>query len=296
MSPVLLGAFWMLLTTLSFVAMSVSIRALAGEIHAVEILFFRCVIGVLIFVPWIAKTGRTALRTSKFAHHVIRAGMMGAGMMFWFVAIAALPLGDAIALHFTLPLFLIVFAALFLRERVDWAVWLSTFVGFGGVLLVLRPGFQELNIAMFYVLISGALYGGNHCITKVMSTTESPNATAFYMNLLILPGAAIALPFYWIMPDWHHVGWLLIIGFAGSAAHVCLLRAFRYADANVLAPIDFLRLVFAAIAAYFLFGDVSGIMTWVGASVIFLAAYYSTQRAHKLEQAGARADQPATTT
>lgn len=286
MSPVLLGAFWMLLTTLSFVAMSVSIRALAGEIGAVEILFFRCVIGVVIFLPWIAKNGMGVLHTQKFGHHAIRAVMMGTGMVFWFVAIAALPLGDAIALHFTLPLFLIVFAALFLKETVDWAVWLATFIGFGGVLLVLRPGFQEFNIAMIYVLISGALYGGNHCITKVMSTTESPNATAFYMNLLILPGSVIALPFYWVMPEWHHVGWILVIGFAGSSAHVCLLRAFRYADANVLAPIDFLRLVFAAIAAYFLFGDVSGVMTWIGASVIFLAAYYSTWRAQRLERAG----------
>ncbi|MBT5047501.1 MAG: DMT family transporter [Rhodospirillaceae bacterium] len=284
----------MLLTTLSFVAMNVSIRALAGEISAVEILFFRCVIGVMIFLPWIAKNGMGVLHTQKFGHHAIRAVMMGAGMMFWFVAIAALPLGDAIALHFTLPLFLIVFAALFLKEKVDWSVWLATALGFSGVLLILRPGFQEFNIAMIYVLISGALYGGNHCITKAMSTTESPNATAFYMNLLILPGSAIALPFYWVMPQWHHVGWILLIGFAGSSAHVCLLRAFRYADANVLAPIDFLRLVFAATAAYFLFGDVSGIMTWVGACVIFMAAYYSTWRAQKLDQqAKAQAAQPA---
>lgn len=275
----------MLLTTLSFVAMSVSIRALAGEISAVEILFFRTLIGVVIFLPWIARYGTGVLRTQKFGHHAIRAAMMGVGMVFWFVAIAALPLGDAIALHFTLPLFLIVFAALFLRERVDASVWVATAIGFSGVLLILRPGFQEFNIAMIYVLISGALYGGNHCITKAMSTTESPNATAFYMNLLILPGAAMALPFYWTMPQWHHVGWIVVIGFAGSSAHICLLRAFRYADANILAPIDFLRLVFAAGAAYFLFGDVSGVMTWIGACVIFLAAYYTTRKAHRSEQA-----------
>ena len=177
MSPVLLGAFWMLLTTLSFVAMSVSIRALAGEIGAIEILFFRCLIGVVIFLPWIAHNGFRVLRTAKFCHHAIRAVMMGTGMVFWFVAIAALPLGDAIALHFTLPLFLIVFAALFLREKVDGSVWIATCVGFSGVLLVLRPGFQEINIAMFYVLISGALYGGNHCITTVMASTESPGVS-----------------------------------------------------------------------------------------------------------------------
>ena len=275
----------MLMTTLSFVVLSVSIRALSGDIGAVEILYFRCLIGVVLFLPWIAQNGVRVLRTAKFGQHVLRAALMGVGMMFWFVAIAALPLGDAIALHFTLPLFLIVFAAIFLREKVDSSVWIATAIGFSGVLLILRPGFQELNIAMFYVLLSGALYAGNHTMTKMMSGTESPNTTAFYMNLLILPGAAMALPFNWVMPDWHHVGWILAIGIAGSTAHICLLRAFRHADANILAPIDFLRLVFASIAAYFLFGDVSGVMTWIGACVIFLAAYYTTRKAHRIEQA-----------
>jgi drug/metabolite transporter (DMT)-like permease len=275
----------MLMTTLSFVALSVSVRALSSDISAVEILFFRCLIGVVIFVPWIAHSGIRVLRTEKFGQHAVRAAMMGVGMVFWFLAIAALPLGDAIALHFTLPLFLIVFAAIFLREKVDLSVWIATMIGFSGVLLILRPGFQELNIAMIYVLLSGALYAGNHTMTKLMAGTESPNATAFYMNLLILPCAAAALPFSWVMPDWHHVGWILTIGIAGSTAHICLLRAFRHADANILAPIDFLRLVFAAVAAYFLFGDVSGGMTWLGACVIFLAAYYTTRKAHRIEQA-----------
>ena len=283
MSPILLGSFWMLLTTLSFVALSVGVRALSSDIGAVEVLFFRCLIGVVIFVPWIAKNGIGVLRTSKFGKHAIRAVFMGVGMAFWFVAIGALPLGDAIALHFTLPLFLIVFAAFFLKEKVDFSVWIATAIGFSGVLLILRPGFQEIDIAMFYVLLSGALYAGNHTITKVMSTTESPNATAFYMNFLVLPGAAIALPFSWVMPEGHHVGWLLVVGISGSTAHICLLRAFRYADANVLAPIDFLRLVFSAIAAWFLFGDVSDIWTWTGACVIFAAATFSTQRARRIE-------------
>ena len=281
------------MTTLSFVALSVSVRALSSDIGAVEILFFRCLVGVVIFIPWIGASGTGVLRTEKFGQHAIRAAMMGVGMVFWFLAIAALPLGDAIALHFTLPLFLIVFAAIFLREKVDASVWVATAIGFSGVLMILRPGFQEINIAMVYVLLSGALYAGNHTLTKLMSRTESPNATAFYMNLLILPGAAIALPFNWVMPEGRHVGWILVIGIAGSLAHICLLRAFRHADANILAPIDFLRLVFAAIAAYFLFGDVSGVTTWAGACVIFLAAYYTTRRAHRseqrLEQAGEEA-------
>jgi len=264
------------------------VRALSAEMATVEILFLRCLIGALIFVPWIFKEGIGALKTTKFGQHAVRAAMMGAGMVLWFAAIGALPLGDAIALHFTLPLFMIIFAAIFLREQVNPARWIATVIGFTGVLIVLRPGFQEIGWAHYFVLLSGALYGGNHVITKFMSGTETPNATAFYMNLLILPGAAIALPFYWTTPTWDQAGWILLLGVSGSTAHTCLLKAMRYADASALAPIDFLRLVFSSIAAYFLFNDISDLWTYVGACVIFLAAWYNTLHARKLQKRDAR--------
>ena len=288
MPSLYLGVFWMLLTTLSFVILSLSVRALSAEMATVEILFLRCLIGALIFVPWIFKEGIGALKTTKFGQHAVRAAMMGAGMVLWFAAIGALPLGDAIALHFTLPLFMIIFAAIFLREQVNPARWIATVIGFTGVLIVLRPGFQEIGWAHYFVLLSGALYGGNHVITKFMSGTETPNATAFYMNLLILPGAAIALPFYWTTPTWDQAGWILLLGASGSTAHTCLLKAMRYADASALAPIDFLRLVFSSIAAYFLFNDISDLWTYVGACVIFMAAWYNTFQARKLQKRNAR--------
>lgn len=287
MPPLYLGAFWMLLTTLSFVVLSLSVRALSADMATVEILFLRCLIGALIFVPWISKEGIGALKTTKFGQHTMRAAMMGAGMVLWFSAIGALPLGDAIALHFTLPLFMIIFAAIFLREHVDATRWVATVIGFTGVLIVLRPGFQEIGWAHYFVLLSGAFYGGNHVITKFMSATETPNATAFYMNLLILPGAAIALPFYWTTPTWDQAGWILLLGVSGSTAHTCLLKAMRHADASALAPIDFLRLIFSSIAAYFLFNDISDIWTYVGACVIFLAAWYNTFHARKLQKQNA---------
>jgi len=272
------------LTTFSFVALSISVRALSPDMSAVQIVFIRCLFGVLFFVPWIVKEGTEALKTNKFSQHLIRAIFMGFGMILWFAAIGSLPLGDAIALHFTLPLFMIIFAATFLRESVDAVRWTSTIIGFAGVLIVLRPGFQIIDWPHYFVLLSGALYGANHVITKFMSVTETPNATAFYMNLLILPGAAVALPFYWSMPGWEHLGWIMVLGITGTTAHTCLLKAMRHADASALAPIDFLRLVFCSIGAYFLFNDVSDFWTYVGASVIFLAAWYNTWWARRIEQ------------
>ena len=285
MSPVLLGSFWMLLTVISFVCVSVSVRALSVDMAPVEILFLRSIVGTLMFVPWIARGGLRVLHTRKFPQHAIRAAMMGVGMVMWFAAIAALPLGDAIALHFTLPLFLIVFAALILREKVDAQRWIATAVGFAGVLVIIRPGMTEISIAVVYVLGSAALYAASLAMAKPMSATESGNATAFYMNALILPGAAIALPFYWTPVGWQHAGWIALLGIAGSTAHICIVRAFRHADASALAPIDFLRLVFAAGAAYVLFGDVSDAWTWTGAGIIFSAAWYNAWRARRLELA-----------
>ena len=142
MPSIFLGVFWMLLTTLSFVGLSVSVRALSADMAPAEILFLRCLVGVILFLPWIVHSGFKVLKTDKIGQHAIRSCFMGVGMVLWFSAIAALPLGDAIALHFTLPLFMIIFSAIFLREYVNKTRWIATLVGFTGVLIVLRPGFQ----------------------------------------------------------------------------------------------------------------------------------------------------------
>lgn len=287
MSPLLTGVCWMLLSAMSFSAIGIGVRALADDgMQPVEIVFFRVLFGVLIFVPWLIRVGLPGLRTYKLKWHALRSLLMGAGMLFWFAALAVLPIGDATALHFTLPLFLVVFAWIFLKEKIIASRLIATIAGFCGILIIVRPGLTEFNIAVVFVLVSAALYAGNHAISRMFADTETAELTTFYMNLMILVPTGIASIFWWVAPEWYHLGWIAVIGVFGATSHICLMRAYQFAEASALAPIDFLRLVFSATAAWFVFGHVSDFWTWFGATVIFSAAWYNTWTANRQEKAG----------
>lgn len=277
MSATLRGSLWMLASVFSFSGVGVGVRALSDEgMSSVEIVFFRVFFGILILIPWLFRVGVRGLKTNKANLHLLRSFLMGVGMVFWFAAISRLPLADAIALHFTLPLFLVVFAWLLLGEKVIIARLVATVVGFTGVLVIMRPGLNEFSIATLFVLISAALYAGNHTISRSFANTEGPEATTFFMNAMILVPIGICSVFWWTTPTLTDCVWIVVVGIFGTTSHIFLMRAYQFAEASALAPVDFMRLVFSGLAGYIIFGQVSDFWTWVGATIIFLAAWYNT--------------------
>ncbi len=268
----------MVASVFSFAGVGVGVRGLAdGGMSEVEIVFFRALFGVFVLLPWLLKVGRSGLRTKKLGWHGLRSILMCVGMIFWFAAIARLPLAEAVALHFTLPLFLVVYAWIFLREKVLLSRLFSTLIGFLGVLVILRPGFNQLTLATLFVLISAALYAANHAISRYFAQSESPELTTFLMNAMIVVPTGIASFFWWSVPDLADIGWITIMGIFGTTSHLALMRAYGFSEASALAPLDFLRIVFAGLAGYLIFGHISDLWTWVGASIIFCAAYYNTR-------------------
>ena len=288
-SSALIGAGWMLASVLCFSGISVSARALARDLPPGEILFLRAAVGVTVMLPWLARRGLRAFATRKPTQHFLRAMIGGTAMLCWFAALATLPVGDAIAIQFTLPLFLVISAAIILREKVDAYRWAAVAVGFAGTMVIVRPGFGALNVAVLLVLASAAFYAGNHTFTKAMAGTETGVAIAFYMNLFQLPVAGAVAAFDWHAPALHHLAWIVALGVCGSYSHIFLTRAFANADASALAPLDFLRLPVAATIAWWLFGDVSDMWTWLGAAIVFAAGYAITRREHMLARARRRA-------
>ena len=276
MSPILRGTFWMAMCMFSFAGVAVGARALSADLSIVEILLFRSAFGVLLSLPWLVRNGFAGVKTVRFPLHLARTAVNGVGMFCWFTALSLMAIGDVIALQFTTSLFLVIMAATFLGEKVGARRWLATLVGFGGALIIIRPGFAEITAGVFFVLAAAVLYAANHAMTKPLVHTENGGQIVFYMNAILLPVFLALAPFAWTMPAPSHVGWIVLLGVCGATSHIFLARAIRLADLSYLAPIDFLKLPVAAGAGYFLFGDSSGPWTWVGAAVIFGAGYYNT--------------------
>jgi drug/metabolite transporter (DMT)-like permease len=233
-------------------------------------------------LPWIVRNGLAAARTKRIARHGVRNAFQYTGLVAWFYAVTMISLADLSALQFTMPLFTIVMAALFLSERIGVHRWIATAIGFVGALVILRPGFAEIGPGALFALTAAFLYSASFTVTKQLSGTESANVVVFYMSVFIVVFSAIPAAFVWKTPDWSDAAPIVALGVTGYITHYCVTRSMAAADASYVVPFDFLRLPFSAILGALLFAEASPIWTWVGAVVIFGAAYYNTRQEKRL--------------
>jgi drug/metabolite transporter (DMT)-like permease len=199
-------------------------------------------------------------------------------MLLWFTALAMMPLAEATALSFTSPLFATIFAVILLHEVVRARRWTATVIGFIGAMIILRPGMSSLDLAHWLVLGSSALAGINAILIKQLTRTENANAIVTYMTLYIIPMSLVPALFVWTMPP--PQTWLLIalLGFVATLGHQAMTRAFAATDTSVVMSFDYARLPFVAIIAWFAFGELPDLWTWVGAAVIVAASTYIAHR------------------
>ena len=262
------GALWMTTAIALFSAMTVLIRMLTADIPVHQI----------IFVRGTASQGLPSLATRRFGLLMGRGVLTSIGLVTWIYAIARIPLAEAVALHFTLPLFGILLAAYFLGERLDAHRWAVTLIGFSGTLVILRPGAEAIDMISLIVLLSALAYAGTGIQTKMLVRTETSAAIVFYVSAFTAVVFAVPCLFQWVAPT--ALQWAMLAGVAAFnvTAQSCMNRAFAAADASFILPFDFLRLPFAGAAGYFLFAETPDIWTLCGAVIIFAATYYNTMR------------------
>ena len=272
------SAFWAVLAAVSFAVMMTSVRHMDGKFDAFEIVIFRALIGVFIVIPLVTKSGLKALRTERMPMHIVRTLFALFAMATLYYSLAELAVAQAIALTFLIPLFTTIAAGTVLGERVGIHRWSATLVGFAGAMVIIRPGFVEVSGPVLLVVLSSALYAGAWSSVKILTRTDSAAVTVFWMNVLMLPLAAIPLFWVWVTPSVEDILPLLIMALSGWSAHFCQARAFASSDASAVMPFDFLRLPLGALFGYLLFAEFIDAWTWTGAVIIFLAGYYITRR------------------
>ena len=151
-SPILTAVLWMVGTLISFTLMAISVRQLAGEIHAFEIQFFRSVGALIILVPIALAKGRMSLKTEQPKLQVYRNLVHFAAQLGWIIGIILLPLSEVFAIEFTTPIWAALIAALFLGERLNRGRIAAVVLGFIGILVILRPGMATISPGTFAVL------------------------------------------------------------------------------------------------------------------------------------------------
>ena len=273
------GAIWMLFASFFYVASATLTRYLDGSYDTFQLAFLRCAVGVCVLTPIVLPSGVAQLKTRIIHIHALRMVVTYIAILFWFYAAETVPVGDFFAIQFATPLFTIGAAALLLREHVSLKSWLAAMVGFCGVMIIVRPGYIPITVGVLGAIATALSYALVNTLIKVASRYDSPTVMTFYVNVLILPVSAIPAYFVWRTPVWEDVPALLAVALFATMAQFCVANAISLADARVVQPMNFMRMPMAALAGLIVFSEFPDLWTWVGALIIFGAAWYAVQHA-----------------
>lgn len=284
-----------------FITMASLIKAASIYVPPGEAVFFRSFFTLPVIVGWLAIRGdlRTGLRAANPMSHVWRGFVGTCAMGAMFAGLAFLPLPEVTALGYAMPLFTVVFAAMFLNEKVG--VFRVSMVGLGlvGVLIVLAPRVTSLGHDTVktseaigaIVVIFGAVCGGlAQVYIRKMVTTEQVSAIVFWFSCTSTVMGLMTIPFGWAMPPADILVFLVLSGVIGGLGQIFLTSSYRFADASVVAPFDYASMIFALLIGYFVFGDVPSLQMLIGAAIVMAAGVAIILREHHLgiQRAAAR--------
>jgi drug/metabolite transporter (DMT)-like permease len=274
-------------TLLSFSAMAVSVRLLAGKLNIFEILTIRSVIGLLIMLALIAVKPefRSQVKTKRLPLHLFRNTAHYGAQYCWALALTLLPFATVFAIEFVTPAITGVLAVLFLGERLTSSRVGVVVLGLVGVFIILRPGMAAFNPAAFLVLAATVGFAVVMTTTKMLTRTDSTVTIIFWMSLIQLPiGLAGSDPLFAFKLGAWDIPAVLGIGIAGTSSHYCLSNAFRAGDATLVVPLDFLRVPLIALVGWAFFAEALDIWVFVGALVILTGIVWNLRAEGKRQQ------------
>lgn len=278
MSSRIKSALWMLFASLNFALLNTLVKFLSANYSLSQIIFFRSFFAVIFILPWILNTGISSLKTNSIKLQVIRSSLAVAAMYLWFFSISKIPLAEATAINFTAPIFGAICAILFLKERIKKRRFFAILFSIFGALIIIRPGFTDLNIYLIIAIAASLLMGMAAIFIKKLSMIDHPNSVVFYMPALLTIFSFIPCIIYWKQPNF--LGFILLIatGLTATLAHQGITRAFSTSEATYVLIFDYLRLPFTVLFAYYLFNEVAGIWIWAGSFIIFISSIYIINR------------------
>jgi len=287
----LVAVGWMVATGLSFVAFIAVAKMMGDRVPAAQGAFLRFGLALPFFLPvlwglWQAPPDRDNLRL--FA---LRAVFHTGAVIFWFQAMASIPIAEVTAMNYLTPIYVTLGAALFLGERLAIRRLAAVGVALLGALIILRPGFRELSGGHFAMLITALLLAGSYLITKSLAARNDPGVIVALLTATVTLGL---LPFAFAV--WVPLSWRELLGYGlcaifATAGHYFMTRAFRVAPVAVTQPVTFLQLVWASALGVLVFDEQIDSYVILGGLVIVAAVSFIAWRELQLKRSNTDPDQ-----
>ncbi len=292
MNP-LKGIALKLCAVLLFIVMSAMIKATSDHVPPGQAVFFRSFFAIPVILIWLwwRHDLSTGLKVQSPMGHFWRGVVGTTAMGLGFAALGLLPLPEVTALGYTTPLLVVIFAAMFLDERVGIFRISAVALGMAGVFIVLAPRLTTLSgptvetaqaVGAVLVLMSATCAALAQIYIRKLVRTEQTSAIVFYFSLTATLLSLLTIPFGWVMPDLLEVGLLVLAGLIGGTAQIFLTSSYRFADASVIAPFDYASMLFALVIGYVIFDEVPTETMLLGATLVISAGIIIILRERQL--------------
>lgn len=252
---------------------------LGGHYPPIQILFLRAAIAwPFVTVVVCIMGGRRALRTQRPALHLLRGALNVVSACAFYLSLRYLPLAETAAISFAAPLCVTVLSVWMLKERVERARWLAVLAGFGGVLLIVRPGTASFQAAALLPLSTAVLYAVMMITARGIGKSESVLTTGFYIVGAQFVCSATALPWFWRTPQYEHWPFFAGVALFSTLGLTLITQAFRIAPASTVAPFDYTGLLWATLLGWLFWRETPDALTCVGAAIIAGSGLYIALR------------------
>ena len=216
--------------------------------------------------------------TDKPKLQLIRGLILLTANVCFFYSISIISLAKALTLAFIAPLIVTAFSPIFLGEKVGFRRWSAVIIGFIGSMVVIRPGFVEINLASLAALGTGVMYGFYLIITRKLSSSDNPLLTLLLTGVVGAIIISFVMPFVWIKPTLNQWSMMAAIGIFACVGHLFIILSLKYADASKLAPFSYFEIVTNIIIGYYFFSDFPDKWTFLGLIIIIFSGINISRR------------------
>lgn len=283
------GILYMITFCLIVTTSAILIKKLGQSLNSFEVVMIRCSFTVLITLLFNFHLGKVLFKTNRPKMMTIRSALTCLVVVSNFYAISRLPLVEVTSLQFSKPLFLIILAAVFLGEKIRFLRTCATIFGFIGIIIILHPwnnttsdGLAWAHLAVLTAAFSMAVLA---ILSKILSQDHNPTTLVLYANVGTVLICIAPAAYYWVTPTFDQLLLIAALGITTFCAQYSMISAYKHADVTLVTPFEYLRIIFAAIAGFFIFSEIPDIWTITGGTIICASTLFIAYReAYKNKQ------------
>ncbi|WP_281825180.1 DMT family transporter [Jannaschia rubra] len=278
------GIMWMILTGLCFIAVTAGVKYSAQGLPAAEAAFLRYLLGLVFLLPVARTLFATRLPVRDLGMFAARGLLHALGVMLWFFAMTQIPIAEVTAMNYLNPVYVTIGAAIFLGEPLALRRIGAVIVALLGTVVILRPGFREVEPGHVAMIVTAILFGGSYLLAKPLSDRNSATMVVGMLSLTVTLGLAPFAFVVWVTPTTTQVAWMFLVAAFATAGHYSMTRAFAAAPVSITQPVTFLQMVWAVLLGWAVFDESPDLWVMVGALIIIASVSFIAWREARLKR------------